>query len=81
MLRVIGFAQAPQVLGINPYLGVILGAIWLLIAGFIAARRGLDLDNTNALLTGVAGFIGYVILWAIFGSVFGLGGALLGALG
>lgn len=81
MLRVIGFAYAPQVLGIIPCIGFIVGAIWSLIAGFIAVRQGLDLDNTNALLTIIVGFIGYVILWAILGSVFGLGGALLGALG
>ncbi|HSM56106.1 MAG TPA: YIP1 family protein [Candidatus Sulfomarinibacteraceae bacterium] len=80
MLRVIGFAYAPQVLGIIPCIGTLIGAIWSLIAGFIAVRQGLDLDNTNALLTIIVGFIAYIILWAILGSVFGLGGALLGAI-
>ncbi|MFW6062657.1 MAG: YIP1 family protein [Chloroflexota bacterium] len=81
MLRVIGFAYAPQVLGIIPCIGTLIGAIWSLIAGFIAVRQGLDLDNTKALLTIVVGFIAYIILWAILGSIFGLGGALLGSLG
>jgi hypothetical protein len=72
MLRVIGFAYAPQFLGIIPCIGAIIGAIWSLIAGFIAVRQGLDLDNTNALLTIVIGFIGYLIVWSIIVAIFGL---------
>ena len=67
MLRVIGFAHAPQLLGIVPCIGWIVGGIWSLIAGFIAVRQGLDLDNTNAFLTIVVGFVPYVILRAILG--------------
>ncbi len=78
MLRVIGFAYAPQVLGIIPCIGGIVGLIWSLIAGFIAIRQGLDLDNTKALLTIVIGFvvvvIGYIILAFILGGI----GALFG---
>jgi hypothetical protein len=66
MLRVIGFAQAPQLLGIIPCLGGLVGAIWALIAGFIAIRQGLDLDNTKAFLTALIGFgvllVGYLII-------------------
>lgn len=80
MLRVIGFAYAPQVLGIIPCIGFIIGAIWSLLAGFVAVRQGLDLDNTNAFLTIVVGFIAYIILWAIVGAIFGIGGIGLGAL-
>ncbi len=57
MLRVIGFAQAPQILAIIPCIGSIIGAIWSLIAGFIAIRQGLDLDNVKAFLTAVIGFL------------------------
>ncbi len=77
MLRVIGFAYAPQILGIIPCIGAIIGFIWTLIAGFIAVRQGLDLDNGKAFLTIVVGAIAYAILLVILGTVFGLGGAFL----
>ena len=77
MLRVIGFAYAPQILGIIPCIGAIIGCIWTLIAGFIAVRQGLDLDNGKAFLTIVVGAIAYAILLVILGTVFGLGGAFL----
>lgn len=80
MLRVIGFAYAPQVLGIIPCIGWLIGAIWTLVAGFIAVRQGLDIDNTKALLTIVIGFIGYMLLAAIVGVIFGVGAAGLGAI-
>ena len=77
MLRVIGFAYAPQMLAIIPCIGGLIGAIWSLIAGFIAIRQGLDLDNVRALLTVVVGFgvyvIGYVVLAIVlsgFGALF-----------
>ncbi len=78
MLRVIGFAYSPQVLGIIPCIGGIVGAIWSLVAGFIAIRQGLDLDNLKALLTIVLGFIAYIVLYIILGIVLGGVGALLG---
>jgi hypothetical protein len=73
MLRVIGFAFAPQMLGIIPCLGTVVGGIWSLIAGFIAVRQGLDLDNVKTALTIGVGFIGYIVLASILG-IF-LGGA------
>jgi hypothetical protein len=72
MLRVIGFAYAPQVLAIIPCLGWIVGWIWSLVAGFIAVRQGLDLDDTNACLTIIVGFIVYMIGFAILG-ILGVG--------
>jgi hypothetical protein len=72
MLRVIGFAFAPQVLSIFPCFGWIIGAIWSVIAGFIAVRQGLDLDNTNACLTIIVGFIVYAIGFFTLG-LLGLG--------
>jgi hypothetical protein len=66
MLRVIGFAQLPLLLSIIPCLGSVVGGIWALIAGFIAIRQGLDLDNTKTFLTVVIGFVGWVIVTGIF---------------
>jgi hypothetical protein len=77
MLRVIGFAYAPQVLGVVPCIGWIVGLIWSAVAGFIAIRQGLDLDNTNACLTIIVGFVVYMIGFFILG-LLGLGvGAVL----
>lgn len=71
MLRVIGFAYAPQVLAIIPCLGALVGGIWSLVAGFIAVRQGLDLDNTKAFLTVFIGFVAYVVFSAIMGIFLG----------
>lgn len=71
MLRVIGFAYAPQVLAIIPCIGWIVGAIWSLIAGFIAVRQGLDLDNTKAFFTILIGFLAYVVFGLVMGLLFG----------
>ncbi|MGE5223004.1 MAG: YIP1 family protein [Omnitrophica WOR_2 bacterium] len=70
MLRVIGFAYAPLMLGIIPCIGGLVGTIWALVAGFIAIRQGLDFENTKAFLTVIVGlaiyFIGWLVLTAIF---------------
>ena len=73
MLRVIGFAYAPQMLGIIPCIGGLIGAVWTLIAGFVAVRQGLDLDNTKAFLTILVGFFAYVAVWIVL--------AFLGSIG
>lgn len=80
MLRVIGFAYAPQVLGIIPCIGWIIGVIWTLAAGFVAVRQGLDLDNGKALLTILIGLIAYVAVFFVIGLVLGGGAAAFGAL-
>lgn len=76
MLRVIGFAYAPQVLAIIPCIGWVVGLIWSLIAGFIAIRQGLDLDNVKALLTIVVGAIVYALGNIVIGALLGGIGSL-----
>jgi hypothetical protein len=78
MLRVIGFAYAPQVLGIIPCFGWFVGIIWSLIAGFIAVRQGLDLDNTKTFFTIAIGVVAYIVVTIIFGIIMGTTGALFG---
>jgi len=78
MMRVIGFAYSPQILGIIPCIGGVIGAIWSLIAGFIAVRQGLDLDNGKALLTILIGFLFYITGAIAIGIVMGGVGALFG---
>jgi hypothetical protein len=67
MLRVIGFAQAPKVLGIIPCVGGVIGWVWALVAGFVAIRQGLDLDNTKTFFTIVIGFIVAVVVDLVLG--------------
>jgi len=91
MLRVLGYAQIPnilRVLGFIPCIGpliTLVAAIWSLVAAFIAIRQGLDIDNTKALLTVFIGWVvwivGSLLITAIFGGVaLGLG-AITGSLG
>ncbi len=69
MLRVIGFAYSPLILSIIPCIGIVIGVIWALAAGFIAVRQGLDLDNTKAFLTVVVGAVLYIILTVVLNLV------------
>lgn len=79
MLRVIGFAYSPLMLSIIPCVGPIIGSIWALVAGFIAIRQGLDLDNTKTFFTVIIGLAVYVAgLCALGFIVGGLGTALTG---
>ena len=77
MLRVIGFAYAPQMLAIIPCIGGLIGAIWSLVAGFIAVRQGLDIDDLKAFLTIVIGFGVYIAGSIIIGLIFGSIGAFI----
>lgn len=86
MLRVTGFAYAPQLLnllGFIPCLGALVtlvGWIWSLVAMVIAIRQGLDVDNTTAIVTAVIGWIVVVVIniviFAVFGGMFALGSIL-----
>ena len=69
MLRVIGFAQAPLVLAIIPCFGTLVGGLWVLVAGFIAIRQGLDLNNAKTLITIIIGFVAYIVI-ATIGGIF-----------
>lgn len=61
MLRVIGFAMVPRVIGIIPCLGFI-GWIWSLVTGFVGVRQGLDLDNGKTAITIVLSWLAAVIV-------------------
>lgn len=70
MLRVLGFAQAPGILGIIPIIGGFIGLIWSAAAGFIAVRQGLDLDNTKAILTIIIAFVVNAIVISVVNGIF-----------
>jgi len=77
LLRVLGYASAPRLLGILAvipcvgWLGTLAGVILSLIMGFMAIREGLDLDTTQALIVTVVGWIALVIVSIFFAIVFG----------
>jgi hypothetical protein len=84
MLRVLGFAAAPGilgVLGIIPLLGWIIAfavSIWQLIAFVIAVRQGLDYSSTGrAVIVCLIGWVAYWIFAVILGTMVG-GAAMLG---
>jgi hypothetical protein len=81
MLRVLGFAYAPQLLSIIPCIGAFIGLIWSLVAGFIAVRQGLDLDNMKALITIAVGFVVIIIGNVVLGLLLGGSAALINAIG
>ena len=69
MLRVVGFAYAPMVLGLIPCVGWIIGLLWTLAALVVATRQGLDVDTGKAVIVGVIGFVLVLILNLIVSSV------------
>lgn len=71
MLRTLGFATTPYILGtlsFIPCLGFfawLAGAIWMIVAGVVAVREALDFDTGNAIITVVLAAIPLFLLWGI----------------
>ena len=61
MLRVLGFAQAPRVIGVIPFLGPV-AAVWVLVASVVAIREGLDFSTGRAIGTAIGGWLVWVVL-------------------
>jgi hypothetical protein len=88
VLRTLGFAESPGVLGILSFIPVLGGiialvaGIWVLVASFIATRQALDISNGKTVGTIIVAIVALIIVLAIvgiiFGTVFGLG-MLLGS--
>ena len=74
LLRTLGFAQSPGLLGILAFLPLLGGlirftiAIWVLIAGIIAIRQALDFGTGKAILTAVIGWLALAIPMALLGA-------------
>lgn len=77
LLRVLGYASAPRLLGVLgfiPCIGWLIalaGAIWALVAGFYGVREALDLDTTETLITVVLGWLAVLIISMLVNSIFG----------
>ena len=71
LLRTLGFAQAPGILFVAaavPFVGGLVEAVvglWILVAVVVALREALDVSTGKAVLTGVLGGIGFLLLQLI----------------
>ena len=86
MLRVIGYASAPQLLGIFNiipcvgWIAALAGGILALIASVMAIREGLDLDTGKAIIVALVGFLALLLVSIVVGAIFGVGAAITGAI-
>jgi hypothetical protein len=86
MLRVLGYAHTPQLLGLLGFIPCVgwlisLAALVLsLIAAVIAIREALDFDTGKAVVTAIIGWVIIVIINVIVGLVLGVGAGALGAI-
>lgn len=86
LLRVLGYASGPRVVGILSFipclggLAGLIGAIWALVAGFIAVREALDLDTGKTLITVLIGWAIIFVISLVIGAVLGVGAIGLGTI-
>lgn len=82
MMRVLGYANAPNLLGIFGFIPCVgwlialVGSILALIAGVIAVREAMEFDTTKAIITVVVSWVISFVLALIFGSILGVGAAI-----
>ncbi len=81
LLRVLGYASGPRLLGFLgfiPCIGWLIalaGAIWSLVAAFYGMQEALDLDTTETLITVFLGWLVVLIINSIVNRIFGFAGA------
>lgn len=79
VLRTLGFAYTPQLLGIFgiiPVVGwivVVIGALWFLCTATVALRQALDMTTGRAIGTALIALIPSIIVAAIIGAIFDIG--------
>jgi hypothetical protein len=84
MLRTLGYASGPRVLGVLAFipclgpLAALVGALWALVTGVVAVRQALDFDTGKAILTVIIGWVIVFIITIVVSVVFGAGAAGLG---
>jgi hypothetical protein len=84
MLRTIGFAQTPGVLGILSFIPVLgglaglIGGIWALVAGVVAIRQALDFTTGKAIMTTIIGWTIWMVVFVGIGLFFAIVAKMLG---
>jgi len=87
MMRNIGYANAPRLLGLFafiPCVGPLIslaGAILSLVAAFYGIRQALELDTTKTIATVVIGWVVVLVISLIVGALFAGTALTLGAIG
>ena len=72
MLRVLGYANAPLLLGllrVIPCVGwafPLIGGLLALVAGVLAVREAMDFDTSNAIVTVIIGWIIVMVIQGVF---------------
>jgi Yip1 domain len=74
MMRVFGYTNIFQLLGIIPVLGTIVGLILSVIGAIIGIREASEFDTTKAILTGAVGFVILLIVAFVLGLIYALVG-------
>lgn len=78
LLRTLGYAQAPNVLGIFGFIwGIgwlisLIGGIWAIVVAVVAIRETLDFSTGRAIITAVLAWIATVIVGVILSLLFGV---------
>ncbi len=78
LLRTLGYAYAPTVLGVFSFIpcfgGLIalVGSIWSLVCGFFAVRETHGLSDGKTIVTVVAGWLLVLIITAVVSAIFGI---------
>ncbi len=62
MTRVLGFAQAPMILSIVPFIGAFIGSALTLLASVVGIREANDFSTGKALATGIIGWGVFVLI-------------------
>lgn len=74
--RTLGYAWAPQALGIIGlvpcvgWLGALVGGIWSLACGVVAVRETHGFDTNKAILTAIIGWLVWGLLFLLFSLIF-----------
>ncbi len=82
MMRVLGYANAPNLLGIFGFIPCVgwlialVGWILSLIAGVIAIREAMEFDSGKAIITVVISWVIQLVIALILGSILGVGAAI-----
>jgi len=83
VLRLVGFAQAPKLLGVLgfiPLLGPIIGlvaAVWFLVAAVFALREAFEFDEARAIGTAVVSIVVMLVVGIVVAVVLGVTGGIL----
>ncbi|HEU0164211.1 MAG TPA: YIP1 family protein, partial [Thermomicrobiales bacterium] len=82
LLRTLGYAQAPSVLGILGFIPIlgwvvsVIAGIWVIVTSVFAIRQVLGLSTGRAIITAVIAAIASGIIIGIVGVIFGIGFAI-----